>query len=312
MNKFIIKTIFFFLPIIFLAGAIENRITKNSFYAKSNLLNNNSNNIEVMFLGSSHSWRAINPKYFDFSTAPLAHGGSAFNIDYLLFKKYYEKLPKLKVLLIELSYHTLEESRDENWTKNHLFYHYYGINNYNGHPPIKDLSLITAYPKQYLKYCFGEGKSVEWGPYNDFGFIELPDSSGTFASYSFDTVQINTTSIDRIKYRHRSIDTLLFTQNKNKLIDIINICRQKKIKVVLISPPKYITYNQNMVEEKLERRNKLIRELTTSKNVEFWNYEYTFQNQVRMFGNDDHLNPYGAKIFTRIINTRIKKTLLEN
>jgi len=149
MKQFLLKTGLFFVPLLILIIWIEVSVRNNTFSAKVECLKK-PDDIEVLILGSSQNWRAINPEYLDFNVAPLANGGSAFNLDHLLFKKYFPKFTNLKAVIFEMSYHTLEDTRNEQWEKNNLFYLYYGINNYEKKPPLKEYFLITSNTNEYI------------------------------------------------------------------------------------------------------------------------------------------------------------------
>lgn len=74
MKKFIIKSTYFLLPIFIplLVLEVAFRIIPNDFKIKYNFMNQNSEKIENLIIGSSHSHLGLNPNYFDDYTYNLS------------------------------------------------------------------------------------------------------------------------------------------------------------------------------------------------------------------------------------------------
>lgn len=300
MKKFIYKCIFFLSPLVIISSSVEiyNRVN-NTFYAKAKYIEKNQKSIEVLVLGSSQTWRAINPEYMNVQCAPLAHGGSAFNIDYLLFKEFIDKLPKLKVVVLETSYHTFDDYRDEDWSKNHLLWIFYGINNYGKHIPKSDYFLFTANPKAYLKRIWASSKFPEFGQFNKYGYIT--SSLKTIETGHYDSLFL--------KSRHSYENLNNYKKNEVLLEEIINTCEEKKLDVVFFSPPKYYTYNENNNINKLKRRDSLLNSYQSREFIHYWNYEREYEKDTKVFYNEDHLNFNGAKKITIEIDKKLNQLI---
>lgn len=300
MRKFIIRIVVFILPIILFVGFVELSNRKNNtFYAKNKYIAQHSDSIEVLILGSSQTWRSINPEFLSLPIAPLAHGGSSFNIDYLLFKKFISELPNLKVVILETSYHSFEEYRNKSWNKNHLLYIFYGINNYQDKVPLKERFLVTANPKQYIKRLWTSSIFPEFGEFNKYGFI-------TSANSSFEETRYASSFL---KNRHSKENLNYYKKNVRFLKEIAVICQEKDIDVVLFSPPKYYTYNENNGLKKLERRNFILNDYINKQGFHIWNFEKMYQYDKNMFINEDHLNVSGAKILTVELDFKLKRII---
>lgn len=300
MKKFIVKSSLFILPLVlcFLFIEIENR-TNNTFYTKSKYIEDNKNSIEVLILGSSQTWRAINPEYLTMDVAPLAHGGSALNMDYLLFKKYVDNFPSLKVVIIENSYHTFEEFRNTSWNKNHLFHIYYDVNNYEGAVPWSENLLLTANPKAYIKKIGTNSIFPEFGEYNKYGFITSTNSTLDESGY-------HTTEL---KKRHSGENVAFYKKETKLLANIVATCNKKGLDLILFSPPKYKTYNINNKAGKLQRRNLVFENYRKHQNIHIINYETKYENEKSIFYNEDHLNVYGAKKITEALNVELEELM---
>ncbi|WP_273447215.1 SGNH/GDSL hydrolase family protein [Neolewinella agarilytica] len=308
MRKFLIRVVLFVLPLIAFLSAVELSERNNTFKAKSDWISRNENNIEVLILGSSQNWRDINPEYLSYETAPLAHGESAINMDFLVLEKYLNLFPNLKVVVFEIGYHNLEESKPSNWSKNHLFNIYYGVNNYGKAPSIKEYFLVTSNPKEYIKRFFTSDKNEKFGRYNSYGFVtESPNT--LFEKLGYDSIKIELRAENYLMGRHVEEAIDIYHENVRKLKKAIRSCLEKDIAVVLLSPPKHYTYNMNMLEDKLQRRNLVFEYYSNIENVFIWNFEREYEFDSQYFGDPDHLNPKGAKIFTKSLDSLFLKVI---
>ena len=106
MKKFILKTIFFLLPILVLAVIMEIslRAIPNDYKQKRNYMDSHSDEIEVLVLGSSHSLYGINPKYFSQKTYNMAYVSQSLDLDYKILEKYYNRFKNLKTIIVDISY----------------------------------------------------------------------------------------------------------------------------------------------------------------------------------------------------------------
>lgn len=306
MNSFLKNLFIFSLPFL-ICIPVEISVRNNTFKAKSEHLYKHQDSIELMVLGSSQNWRAINPEFLSQKTAQLAHPSSATNIDYLLFEKFFSQLPNLKCVIFELSYQSLESICTNTWPNNHLLLHYYGINNYGRKPPLTEHFLISANPKEYLKRYFTKQTKQKFGSYNEFGFIYAYPQS-RFKEHNFDKEEIKESSMtEYLKGRHQSESIENLNRNRRYLDSAISRCLENNVKVILLSPPKYYLYNEYMNQDKLKRRNQFLDTYRKVPNVYIMNYELEYESEVEMFLNEDHLNPLGAELFTKELNYRISQ-----
>ena len=87
----------------------------------------------------------------------------------------------------------------------------------------------------------------------------------------------------------------------------IESCQKKKIKVILLSPPNYYLYNNQMNENILTRRNSFFDKFRNEPSVFIFNFERLYEDQTSYFLNEDHLNQEGPEVFTKFINQELKR-----
>lgn len=307
MQIFLTRLVLFCLPFL-LAIPIEISSRNNTFKIKSEYIEKNKDQIEVLILGSSQTNKGLNPAELDFSVAPLANDGSTINLDYLLFERYFEEFPRLKLVVFELSYHGLEDRKKNDWSKNHLFYNFYNVNNYGKKPPLSEKFLISSNPKFYLMRFFSDSNTLEDTQFNEYGFVL--NSSSRFEKYDYDVSKIAETSQQEyMAGRHQRVDLNNYSLNTGLLDRAIRRCLDKGMKVILLSPPKYRLYNEAMNREKLERRDRFFSEYQDVEGVYVLNYERVYENDTRLFLNEDHLNSDGVAIFSKELNREFERIL---
>ncbi len=297
MKLFIQKSVLFVFPVLLLLAGAEAFLRKipNDYSYKNQYLYNNSKNIEILVLGSSHSLFGINPKYFSKPAFNSAHVSQSLNYDYFIFDKYIEDLSRLKVVILPISYFTLFgqlENGIESWRiKNYSIY--YNCD-YHNHSLLNNYEIFREKPlsalKRLRKYLKGE-------------------NNVTVSELGFGLNHINTKQSDLIATgkaaakRHTAEDFSLLDINMNLLKKIIEKSRSRGIKVVLLTPPARQSYISHLEERQLSMMKESIAfVLKKYPDVEY----FDFISDERFFDDDfrdaDHLNVIGAKKLTKIID----------
>jgi|WetSurMetagenome_2_1015567.scaffolds.fasta_scaffold60266_2 hypothetical protein len=309
MKLFLRRILFFCLLIAAFFAALEAFVIyyPSMFNLKASYIKKN-NDIELLMLGSSHVQDDLNPAYFDMKSANLAYGSQDIELNSALFFKYIKNLIKLKYLLLEVDYHTLEEKNPEDYFRLPWYYKYHGIELGKTSFLNKNL-LYTSSPEFFKNFLIQTINPFEYKyKLNQYGSVEN-DFPGIFMTLKYDKDKINITAGERLrnKFSDESIENYLF--NTKKINAIINYCTSHYIKVILVKTPAYITYRNSFNAEKLKRRNTYIDSLIRSDQKEAFllDHESDDRFQVTDFKNDDHLNSRGAKKFTEIINEEIKE-----
>ncbi len=306
MGKLLVKVGLFLGPLVLLLSAAEFYLRHhNTFYFKSEYTERHGPDAEVLFLGSSHTHRAIDPLQMEVPAVNLANGGSAMNLDHLMAEKFIPRLPALKVVFLELSYHSLERIRESDYAKNNLYKIYYGIDNYGHAMPLWDRFLITSNLPEYVKIIWQDvlyPKKI-----NAAGFMEVDPGpiKSRFSYLEYDSVRIRETQTRYLYGRHKNEDRTILEANVDRIRQVQALCAERGIRLVLLSPPKYYLYNDANLAAKRERRDS-VANLFMGEGVPFWNYERAMEHEVTLFANEDHLNPDGAAIFSSVLDKRLQ------
>ena len=109
MKKFLKFILLFTLPIFILGLSSEYILRKipNDYLLKKEFLDNNSDSIEVLFLGSSHAFYGVNPAYLSLNSFNAAIVSQTLDYDFEILKKYRNNWSNLECIVIPISYFSL-------------------------------------------------------------------------------------------------------------------------------------------------------------------------------------------------------------
>lgn len=309
MKRFILKTLIFISPLLFLAGTMEVLLRQipNDYKLKNNYLDTHASEINTLILGSSHVFYGLNPVYFSDNTFNASHISQSLNYDYEIVKKFEKKFENLSTIILPISYFTLFgklEMGVEPWrVKNYNIY--YDINTSKS---LKDHTEILGNKInvniQRIKAYYISGKS-------NISCTPLGWGLDYTSSKSKDLLITGKTAVAR----HTKDDinsekwTTVFKENKAILRSIIAWAKAKNIQVLLFTPPAFETYRNNLNKEQLNRTiytiNQLVKE---SDNCTYINLLRDSNFVAKDFYDADHLNDIGAKKLSLMINNIVTQS----
>lgn len=307
MRKFIIRTLFFVLPplLILIAVEVAIRNTPNTFSRKAAYLKENLSEIQVLCLGSSHSQDGIDPALFHVKGANLAFGGQDLHVDSALFFTYVHQMPRLRYVVLELDYHTLETRMESDNYRIPWYYIYHGIE-LQKLPASKKVSLFFSSPTFFTGYLFLMTQPrMRQLQINEHGFI-TNDHDGYFKKRHFDSSSINQEFHQRLGARHGEEDLRVYAENIRKLNGMLSYCRDNNIKVLVITTPAYQTYRQNQKPDKRGRVQCYADSLRLLPFVTYRNFEAAPEFLITDFKNDDHLSREGSIKLTQLLDQELQ------
>lgn len=308
MKRFVIKTIYISLPILLVGILMEIllRNTPNDYLFKKQYLDNHSSEIETLILGSSHSFYGFNPEYFSSNTFNASHISQSLNYDFEILKKYQDKFQNLKTIVLPISYFTLFgklEAGSESWrVKNYVIY--YGMNSSKSLIDYSEVlsNRINVNFKRMVSYYLLSNSTIScsnlgWGTnYNSKNAKDLIESGKTAAKRH--------TRDDINSYKYQEI----FNDNKLILNSIIQWCKKNNINVLLLTPPAFETYRQNLNSEQLNTTINTTSEICSKYDNCIYENLLSDTNFVALdFFDADHLSEIGAKKLSELINEKISK-----
>lgn len=275
----------------------------NDYEFKKEYLDKNSPEIETLILGSSHSFYGFNPVYFTNKTFNASHISQSLNYDFEIIKKYDYDFKQLKTIVLPISYFTLFTKLDagpESWRiKNYILY--YGLKTSNSYTDYSEVlcNKINVNLKRLVSYYIKRKPAISctnfgWGTnYKSENARDLIESGKTAAiRHSQDINDIKCKNILRV--------------NELTLSSIIAWCKNRNIRIVLLTPPAFKSYRQNLNETQLNVTIEIAKRIDLDNNNCIYLNLLNDSNFVaKDFYDADHLSEIGAEKLSNLINEKI-------
>ena len=305
IKKFIKKILLVIIPICFILFLIEYQLRKipNRYKIKRQYFEQQLDSLHVLILGSSQAWYGVNPDYFAEKGFNLAYDGQSLFYDTQITLKYLNKMPKLKCVIISVSYFSLWYqicTQPESWRD------YCYSNSWNIiYPDIKWYN-----PKNYFLFMiYTPSEIMELTNKKKFHTLLYNFKSNGW--YHIDTNKNNIIAINEKigsakLFKHKK---MMFESNFNNNIrildDFINKCTKKNIKIIFITTPCDYTYSKftDSIINFKNKRNILF--LCKKYNCQYFDYFTDKRFTINDFSDNDHLNFIGAEKFSKILNNDI-------
>ena len=282
-------TAFFLFPIL-LFGLISELLIRripNDYEYKKQYLDQHAKEVSVLFLGSSHVYYGIDPKYIK-SSFNASYISQSFDYDLEILKKYDNQWANLKYIVVPIDYFSFYgrlENSPEAWrAKNYRIY--YDINNdhkiFNSTEMLSNKLDINLH-RIYNYYLKGESDisctRLGWGTsYEAIKHKNLIKSGETAAT------------------RHTAKNNLQYATNMRLLDEIISFAERKHVKILLFTSPAYQSYVSHLNTNQLNGTFSAIKKLNTvHTSVKYYNLLQDSSFHAQDFYDGDHLNEFGAK-----------------
>jgi hypothetical protein len=297
MNEFLKKLGGFLIPVFLFCFTLEIALRNipNDYSYKRSYLDRNSNDIEVLFLGSSHAYRDINPAFIEMNGFNAAYVSQSLDLDYAILRNYYGRWESLRYIVVPISYFSLFfklETSDESWRiKNYTIY--YGMNasyHYSDYFEILSNAMEVNIERINLYYLQGE---------SNITVTELGWGGGFNENEEIDLVATGKSVAQRHTYPERAN----LNENVEVLNSFVSYVNEKEIEIIFYTPPAFYSYVENLDASQLDLTVGIMTELDKDHdNVLYVNYlmDETFTEYD--FFDADHLNALGAAKLTKTLS----------
>jgi hypothetical protein len=293
MSRFLKSFYLFVFPILLISGSIEFLIRNipNDYSYKRGYLDKNGADIKILFLGSSHAYRDINPAYIDAKSFNAAYVSQSLYYDYRILEKYSDSLVHLKYIVIPVSYFSLFyelEDSPEAWR----------IKNYSIYYSMKTTYHIADY-SELLSNRLDVNLGRIFAYYVD-GQTGITTSEFGWGARGKSNVKLDLAKEGKITaQRHTVTSDAFLDKNVNVLKSIISFANKHNAWVIFYTPPAFKTYVENLNEQQLYRTMQTMEELDAAySNVIYVNFLTSNLFDQEDFYDADHLNEIGSRKFT--------------
>ncbi|MAP53365.1 hypothetical protein [Altibacter sp.] len=307
-RSFVKYLLIFFVPVL-IGYAVMEYLTlglPSGYKKNSELLREKASQLEVLVLGSSQMKDAVNAAQLEPLTINLASGDQHHNTDLKILKALVPRLPKLKTVVLEVSYSHFElPHNSSNFWKNAVYLKYYDVNCFERTTYFKDRLIYLSFPAFYSEKIWDQyiSKNDPAG-YNSFGFDTL-NYSGVFKNRNYDESKIAPL---RFKINTQP-DPAVFKHNSAYFFEMLDYLKEQDLQVVISHIPMYKSYLPKRHPGILHRRDSIMQVvLDRYSNVVLLDKEEdTLQFSVTDYWNQSHLNPKGAATFTKMLQQQLNE-----
>jgi cupin superfamily acireductone dioxygenase involved in methionine salvage len=299
-TSFHLQLCVFFSLIIIVVLLIEFGIRnlRTEFSINKTLLENETEVIHTLILGTSQLSKGINAELLEDNTANLASSSQHHNVDFALLKEIVPNLSNLKIVFLELSYAHLElQHSTERFWKNSIYYSYFNVNLFNRRAYFKDKLLYISNPEYFsrllkMKFIQKEPSSLNDKAFDTLGF------DGIFKRNNYKNIdKINVNGLENKE------NLAVYEYNTSHFIKMLTYLENKNLNIVILSPPTHKLYVENRNNNIVKRRDSFINKLKNKyPKITFLNLENdTITFRTKDYRDFNHLNPDGAKKLTAIL-----------
>ena len=298
--KFFSRAVIYSLPILLLASGLEalQHMLPNEYTHKKELLEERLDELEVLILGSSHTYLGINPALLQSRAFNLAATAQTLYFDKFLLEKYIDRLPRLKKLVLPVSYPSLGSESYKNPGDYNRSYHYayfYGSNAFVDMLAPRRFSLVSLFTVK---------KSVDrsWDYFvRGDSLIEF-DGNGWYNSDKEPARDLAKNGRDSGKLHDAVYDESLIPDNLRYISEMIRLCKRRGVEVYLLSMPMWKTYIEQVKPERYTRMVTAMDSLSRVEQIPYFNFTEDERFIAEDFFDSNHLNQQGADKFTHIFN----------
>lgn len=302
--KFIYKTLLLaLLPTVLFLSAYEvaYRNIPNSYSLKKKYLDTEADSVEVLVLGSSHSYYGINPEYFSLKVFNAANVSQSLDYDALIYDTWFKGNTAPQYVVLTISYFTLWEKISLG--KEHWRSRKYSI--YMGGDSWRDWFSPDGYEFQL-------GDRTVLGYYiqgKDFVGCSAAGFGTTFKCGSGkDLYESGVSAAER--HSLMSVATSgLFRNNIAILGSIIDDCVGHGKRIVFLITPTYISYREALPAAQVMRTYEVLDSLlgVYPDNTALLDFSSDPRFTATDFYDGDHLCTDGAAKLSVILNDTLPK-----
>ncbi len=297
VKKFLSRAAIFFGPVVLAFILMEIYVwgMPNSYNLKKNYLQKQSQEIDVLALGSSHSLFGINPDYFSLKGFNLANVSQTFFYDKELVLGNLSATPNLRCVLIESSYfslgYELKDSADN--CRDYYYYYFWGIK----YPGLKlDARALScaalATPSKVVDLLFKGQPIIDiqengWEPFNDSQPLSKESAE------------------KRVIDHETMIKEENYPKNIAYLKELLAELKKRGIGAAIVDLPVHENY-YHFLKPEIEATNK---EIFGKLCQDYGCGVFDFSRDGRFgdgdFSDSDHLAPAGAEKFSKILDKEV-------
>lgn len=300
MRKFLKTCVLFVLPIIVAAILVEIIVRRvpNPYKYKYEWMMCQSESVETLVLGSSHTFYGVRTGLMGNKAFNLANVSQSINIDLSLLQYWADRYKNLKTVIIPISYSTWFSHGLENGPESYRC-RYYKI--YMDCDLYSDCCLLK-YNLEISDVRTALGKLDKlFKRQTDCGCDEY-GWGNTYTLREKNLVKWNDGTEAAAAVKRHTSNCWDYVENNYALMGrIADFCRSREIRLVLITTPCWSSYYENLNPDQVTKMYELTHRLQAEYGLDYFDYLADSRFVDDDFFDSNHLSDIGAEKFTKIL-----------
>lgn len=277
---------------------------------KQQLCFGKSKQATVLILGSSHALFGIRPDYLSEQAINLSNVSQSLDLDQKLLAKALKQNHKCKLVIIPVSYFSLEESLTstaEEW-RDCLYSRYLGVSE-------RSLWQICFDPRYWSLPFLYRSYLLPWQKLRDdytLASYRVDDFGWAANKNLLDGRKAEAIGLARVKLFESFMKPQTLQYHEKILQRIIDFCRQRRVKVLLVTMPCWGTFRKFAAGDKITQTQTFMSALVFPNQIAYADYWDDSRFALSDFADTDHLNSTGAAKFSHLLDCEFVKPFLNS
>lgn len=304
MKRFLIQILIFSVltAAVFAMGEVLVRRVENPYSLKARYLATHADGIATLVLGHSQNYYGIDPAGLSDSTFNMAAVSQTLELDRDVLEHYAPAMQNLRHVIVPMTYTSLYDPPIEKTTE------WWRATNYDIYYALHRHPLLSRYSAEVFHMPTYAGKLATY-----FGLRESkmrPDSlgHGTEFALSAKYAEWRNSGLNTARRHTEECDIGRVAANLKHLQAIDSICRSHGARFVLVTPPLWHGYRENIDTVLWQNTVKIMRQWCAAREVVWLDYSASPLFEDDDFYDADHLtSDRGAAKFTRMLGEDLRK-----
>jgi len=293
----------FVLPLLIACAIVEYivRQVPNAYRFKYEWMQKNAENVDVLVLGSSHTFYGIRPQYLDGNAFSLANVSQDQNLNLFLLEYWSHRYKNLKTVICPISVFSWFGRGIEFGSESYRCRYYKIYMDCNLYPyMILHNVEITDYAtaKIKLEKYFSDSPTIDYDQYGWGNTYKLQNKN--MDSWNDET------EAELAAKRHTVNTWDYYKKNHSIMKKMAEFCKTRNIQLVLITTPCWRSYYERLKPEQLSKMYELTTSFQKEYNLPYLDYLKDSRFSADDFFDSNHLSDVGAIKFTKILNHDIR------
>ncbi len=300
-RRFALRLALFSLPLAILALVMEAGLEQvpNSYSLKRRAVEAQAPELQVLVLGASEALTGVRPDLLQRPAYNLADRSQSLYYDFQYLDRFLPFLTHLRLVILTLSYYTLESSLAD---PNAEYWRQFFYQRFDGFIPegsvdpfdVRRYNLLFLYtPRIAVGFALRGFKASGAGDIDSHGYERVQAVSRRVMSPEMGR--------ENLRFHDRSMRAEYLPRNVALIEKAIDRLRARNVELALVVPPIPATVGKMVDPARRAQMISILERLASRDGVSYRDYFEDPRFVLDDFGDPDHLSESGAQKFTQIL-----------